>query len=232
MKCEFAGEYSKKADDLIDDYLSGRLTAKEAESFERHFLNCDECFRELQIRKQLLAVIREKGETLFAEFIKEEAKPESKPDIQPRRFPERLRDIRHNKNFLMYAGGMAAVILILVVLLAKDWGNPSLAESFRESAYLEERIETQHSTRSGNEFRLVAPPNGANFKPQSPILFRWENPGGKPLTLKLLNNKGDKLFRIEADDTQFLFREELPPGLYYWKVESEDEFRIGKFFVR
>ena len=59
-----------------------------------------------------------------------------------------------------------------------------------------------------------------------------ENPGNEPVTLKILNNKGDKLFSFSIDDNHLLFRKELPRGLYYWKVESDDDFRIGKFFVR
>lgn len=230
MKCDFARQYSKQFDDLIDGYLSGRLPHEEAEAFELHYLGCDECFRELQIRKQMLDVIREKGEMLFAKFIQEEAK--KKNESRPRRFPEAIRDMWARKNFFIYMAGMAAVLLILVLYLTQDWRNPPLTESFRESPYLEERIETQNSTRSGSGLQLVAPAVEANFPPQTAILFRWENPGNEPLKLKILNNKGDKLFSFAVDDNQFLFRGELPPGLYYWKVESEDEFRIGKFFVR
>lgn len=230
MKCDFARQNSKEFDDLIDDYLSGRLPQKEAEAFELHYLYCDDCFRALQIRKQMRAVIKEKGETLFAKFIQEEAEQESKN--RSRRLPGTLRNIGHGKNFLMYIGGMAAAFLILVLYLAIDWRNPPLPETFSETPYLEERIETQNYKRSGNGFQLVAPGNGANFSPKTPILFRWENPGSEPLKLKILNNKGDKLFSFAVDDHQFLLREALPSGLYYWKVESDDEFRIGKFFVR
>lgn len=231
MNCEFARQHSDGVDDLIDRYLSGRLTEKEAEAFELHYLGCDECFRELQIRKQLLAVIKEKGKNLFAEFI-EEGKKGSQSGIRPRRFPETVRDIWARRNFRIYISGMAAVFLILVLYFAVDWGNPPLSESFRESPYLEERIKTQDDTRSEKGFQLLAPANKARFSPQTPILFRWSNPGNETLGLKILNNQGDRLFSFEVNDSQFLFREALPPGLYYWKVESGDEARIGKFFVR
>lgn len=46
MKCDFARQNSKKFDDLMDDYLSGRLPQAEAEKFELHYLSCDECFRD------------------------------------------------------------------------------------------------------------------------------------------------------------------------------------------
>lgn len=231
MNCEFARQHSDGVDDLIDRYLSGRLTEKEAEAFELHYLGCDECFRELQIRKQLLAVIKEKGKTLFAEFI-EEGKKGSQSGIRPRRFPETVRDIWARKNLRIYISGVAAVFLILMLYLAIDWRNPPLSESFRESPYLEERIKTQDDTRSEKGFQLLAPANKARFSPQTPILFRWSNPGNETLGLKILNNQGDRLFSFEVNDSQFLFREALPPGLYYWKVESGDEARIGKFFVR
>lgn len=232
MKCDFARQNSKKFDDLMDDYLSGRLPQAEAEKFELHYLSCDECFRELQIRKQMHAVIKEKGESLFAEFIDEEAKKESKSGIHPRQFPETVRDIWARRNFRIYISGIAAVFLMLILYIAVDWRNSPPTDTFREAPYLEERIKTQNYTRSENSFQLVAPPNKAIFSPQTPILFRWENPGKEPLSLKILNNKGDKLFRFAVNDNQFLLRKELPPGLYYWKVESDNDFRIGKFFIR
>lgn len=232
MECEFARQNSLNTDDRIDDYLSGRFSQKEAETFELHYLSCDDCFRKLQIRKQMLAVIREKGETLFAEFIKDEAKEGSNNGIRPRQFPETLRDIGERKIFWIYIAGTAAVLLTLILYLAKERHKPPLAESFRESLYLEERIKTQDAMRSGNGFQLIAPSGEADFSPQTPILFRWEKPGAEALNIEILNNKGDKLFSFPVSENQFLFREELLPGLYYWKVETDDDFRIGKFFVR
>jgi hypothetical protein len=231
MECEFSRQNSLNTDDRIDDYLSGRLSQKEAETFELHYLSCDDCFRKLQARKQMLAVIREKGETLFAEFIEEEANKGSKNGIRPRQFADTLRDIGERKIFWIYISGTAAVLLILILYFAKERHKPPLAESFRESPYLEERIKTQDFRRSGNGFQLIAPAGEADFSPQTPILFRWEKSGTEPLRLKILNNKGDKLFSFPVSENQYLFREELPPGLYYWKVETDDDFRIGKFFV-
>lgn len=228
MKCDFARQNSKEYDELLDDYLSGQLPQKETEAFELHYLYCDDCFRALQIRKQMRAVIKEKGETLFAKFIEEEAEQES--NSRSRQIPEAFRDIRHSKNFLIYMGSVAAVLLILILYLAIDWRNTPVTGTFSEAPFLEEKI--NNTTRSGNGFQLVNPPNEASFDPQTPILFRWENPGNEPLKLKILNNQGDKLYTYPLNDTQFLFREELPPGLYYWKVESDDDVRIGKFFVR
>lgn len=232
MKCQFIIQNSTGDEDLIDNYLFGRLTPTETEAFELHFLDCDECFRELHLRKQLHALIKEKGESLFAAFIEEEASRKDKNQPRPLRFPETIQALRKRKDLLLYTAGMAAVLLILIVYFVKDWNDPPLTESFRESPYLEERIKTQNSMRSGNGFRLVAPASGATFSLQTPILFRWDNPGNEPLYLKILNNEGDRLFSFPATGSELLFREELPPGVYYWKVESKDKFRIGKFFVR
>lgn len=232
MRCEFARQSSGELDDLIDDYLSQRLPQKEAEAFEAHYLSCDECFHALQLQKQMRAVIREKGEILFAEFIEEDAKRENKTDSVPRQLPEAPRHFWQKKNFLTYTTGVAAVFLLLIIYFVNDWNKLPLTENFSESSYLEERINTQYSGRSENGFQLVSPGNGADFSPQTPIEFRWENPGNEPVTLKILNNKGDKLFSFSINDNHLLFRKELPRGLYYWKVESDDDFRIGKFFVR
>jgi len=65
------------------------------------------------------------------------------------------------------------------------------------------------------------------------ILFAW-NPGsaGK-VTLKIVDNKGEEIFSASAENNSYRFSGALKPGLYYWKLESDDELlHVGKFAVR
>lgn len=65
------------------------------------------------------------------------------------------------------------------------------------------------------------------------ILFAW-NPGtaGKVM-LKILDNKGEEVFSASTENNSCRFGGNLKPGLYYWKLESDDELlHVGKFAVR
>ena len=64
------------------------------------------------------------------------------------------------------------------------------------------------------------------------ILFQWEEIEYQPVYLKIINNKGEQLFTYTVDDDQYRFKEKLSPGLYYWKIENDDDvLRIGRFFI-
>jgi anti-sigma factor RsiW len=66
----------KPTKDFLDDYILGRLSVSETESFEEHFFECDECSESLYLRRQIL-----------------ESFEESKRPIAQRRYGQKL-----NKN--------------------------------------------------------------------------------------------------------------------------------------
>lgn len=52
---------------LADEYRAGRLTAEEAEDYERHFFACDRCFADLRLRDHVAERLSEEGSSLFAD---------------------------------------------------------------------------------------------------------------------------------------------------------------------
>ena len=55
----------------------------------------------------------------------------------------------------------------------------------------------------------------------------------KKLVLKILNNKGTEVYSAEAEKNEYVFKETLNPGLYYWKLEYREEMLfVGKFRVK
>lgn len=105
--------------------------------------------------------------------------------------------------------------------------DQSIAGNFTPSQHLDDLVQTQF--RSGS-IDVTAPT--INETVSMPITFRW---GGtnQPLMLNILTNKEKKIFSIPVSTTFYVLQKQLQPGLYYWKLENEDELLfIGKFIVR
>ena len=83
--------------------------------------------------------------------------------------------------------------------------------------------------RSGG-FEVLSPDNGSIL--QFPIHFSWKKDLSEPHSLKIVDNKNSVLYTYSVKGTSFDFNESLPRGLYYWKLESQNELLyVGKFFI-
>lgn len=82
----------------IDDYLLGRLSAEEAECFEKHYFDCPACFQRTAERAALLAAVRQAG-------------PAPAPAVRPAKKRSRIR-FR-----LAWSAAGAAVLLAAAVFL-------------------------------------------------------------------------------------------------------------------
>lgn len=52
----------------IDDYLFNRLSEAETRKFEEHYFNCPVCFKILQEKSEMAAVIRAEGDRIFKDL--------------------------------------------------------------------------------------------------------------------------------------------------------------------
>ncbi|MDZ7391613.1 MAG: zf-HC2 domain-containing protein [candidate division KSB1 bacterium] len=105
--------------------------------------------------------------------------------------------------------------------------SQAYAMNFRPLPYLEAMIDDV--TRS---FSLTVLSPRINEKLSGNILFRWAGDSANVASLKILNNRGAEIFATEPEQNQFIFKERLAPGLYYWKLESKEEVvYVGKFLV-
>ena len=105
--------------------------------------------------------------------------------------------------------------------------SKAFAANFEPSPYLEEMIADVSRSYSVS---VISPKNGAAIK--GDIFFQWEITGNDTAYLKILNNRGNELLSFALSANQVLVTEKLDPGLYYWKLESEEDLLYwGKFVV-
>ncbi len=108
--------------------------------------------------------------------------------------------------------------------------RPVVRESFRVNPNLEAMIDGKFRSIA---VQVISPRNYESYGRN--IVFSWKNFKKKPLTLKILNNRSLTLFQYDlpAGESRFDFKEELKPGLYYWKLECrQDLLYVGNFYVR
>jgi hypothetical protein len=104
----------------------------------------------------------------------------------------------------------------------------TVVSRYRVNPNLENMIGSR--VRSGS-FEVLGPENGSVIK--EPIHFSWKKPLLSPHTLKIVNNKNQVLYTYPVQGSGFDFNETLAPGLYYWKLENQNELLyVGKFFKR
>jgi hypothetical protein len=92
-------------------------------------------------------------------------------------------------------------------------------------------LESMVGSRSrGLSIEVYSPPNQATLIGE--IAFSWKDFRRESLSLVIVNNRNDAVFRNPVSGGSFLFRGTLRPGCYYWKLESPAElYYVGKFFV-
>jgi hypothetical protein len=104
--------------------------------------------------------------------------------------------------------------------------NELLAANFEPSPNLEDLVQTQFRSTT---IEVISPANGETV--QSPITFRWKL-YDKRLTIKILSNKELTLVSSTLSRDSFTASKKFGPGLYYWKLETDDELLFaGKFLV-
>jgi hypothetical protein len=92
-------------------------------------------------------------------------------------------------------------------------------------------LESMVGSRSrGLAIEVYSPPNEAALAGET--VFSWKEFQREPLTLVIVNNRNDTVFRTTVSGASFVFRGGLGPGCYYWKLESPNElYYVGKFLV-
>jgi hypothetical protein len=102
----------------------------------------------------------------------------------------------------------------------------------RRSAFaVNPNLESMVGSRSrGLVIEVYSPPNHVTLS--QGITFSWKEFSHEPLSLTIVNNRNETIFRNQVSGGSFLYRDVLPFGCYYWKLESAAElYYVGKFFV-
>ena len=109
--------------------------------------------------------------------------------------------------------------------------NISDQQLFAANYVPNEELESMIGTtfRSDN-FKIKKPGNHAVFKKDAIIVFEWEN--NISLNLSILNNEEEEQIVESVSGVQFELSSKLDPGIYYWKLETEDDLlHLGKFII-
>lgn len=109
-------------------------------------------------------------------------------------------------------------------------------EEFNANPYYEELI--KENVRSSTQVldKVISPLIGDTIS-TSQILFKFKLNENRPVILTLLDNNEEKKFSKELDPNMFpvyeyeLSTNALKPGLYYWRIEDDNEvYFVGKFY--
>lgn len=237
----------------IDDYLLGRLSEDESENFEIYCFGHPEFLEEVRLKEQMLKLIKEERETLFAE---RESRKKTNLTIRnlSNFFQEyrlgkagmrngEVRELRNLSNFFQehrsaWVYTTAAVVLLLALLIIPGLIRKDVEinlANFEESPALESRMGAYYRSP---DFQVIitSPEKGANFKDQIPFQVDVKRDKVKvegPFELKILNNKEVMVFNGRIENNQYILKEKLEPGLYYWGLEYKNELLyIGKFYIK
>ena len=100
-----------------------------------------------------------------------------------------------------------------------------LADNFAVLPSLEDLVKTEYRSST---VEIQSPALNADVGES--IAFKWAHAPGKHVILKILNNAGKEVNLVRTEKNTYVFGGMLKPGLYYWKLESEDELLfVGKF---
>ena len=102
--------------------------------------------------------------------------------------------------------------------------------AFEPSLNLESIVKANFRSKS---ITTLSPGNGKNFKLKQSIPFSFKSNGEQNSILKIIDNKENVIFSVPLQSEFYTFQNNLPSGLYYWKLENSDELlTAGKFTVK
>ncbi|OQX54120.1 MAG: hypothetical protein B5M54_05875 [Candidatus Aminicenantes bacterium 4484_214] len=191
-----------KYEELIDDYLLGRLSPPEKEAFEEHYFNCSLCFHKLQERDAIISVIKSEGVTLFQDIYARELT----------KSPSWWEKLTAFLPFPQVAVAVTtAAIVLLVVLGINSLRQPSSPQF----------ILTDSQVR-GESITLISPVIDINSIPTE---FRWTSLGNKIKYYRIYIYNHELLWSHQTEENFVILPEEVKEKLkagekYSWQVKA------------
>ncbi len=118
----------------------------------------------------------------------------------------------------------------------KDWKDPEKKASSRELFAMnftpaEDLESLVDEVFRSDDLNIQLPENKDVYRPDSRIPFAW-NGSEQQLTLVILNNQEEEIHSAELQTSSYLWTPNVDPGIYYWKLETEDDLlHVGQFFI-
>jgi predicted secreted protein len=88
------------------------------------------------------------------------------------------------------------------------------------------------TTFRSNTINILGPEAGLHFQKEELITFSWDLKNSEFLYITILNNREEIVSRQEISVPRYETSKISTPGLYYWKLENEEELLyVGKFYI-
>lgn len=103
-----------------------------------------------------------------------------------------------------------------------------LAEHYVPSDYFESLMTENRS----QQIEIISPKPSEKLNSNKAIIFRWQESIDEKIELIIYNNNEQIILEKFVTNFDYTFNKKIPPGLYYWKLESsEDLIYINKFSI-
>ena len=238
------------SDSFYDAYVMGRLSGHEEDLFEEHLLFCVDCRREIELREAIVSSVRRHKE--IPEYKSKGEKPSGSKIILRIAIAASVIIIVGYSLFLIFSPSGESDLVDRENPVTMDQG---VGEQNETTGEISDTAVLQGETVKSGEliaasyipfpmfenairnplrspgFLILSPDSSQTFKTNETIEFRWET-GAEQLTLVIFNNQGSVLLE-EMVKSPFILQDTLPPGLYYWQLETSEEAMItSRFFIR
>lgn len=106
-----------------------------------------------------------------------------------------------------------------------------LANNYTESTVFETLMQVEY--RNVLNIKIRSPKNNQSYNSGNSIIFNWEEKIEDQIMLKIFNNTYfEPIITYRIVSSPFTMSNKLKKGLYYWKLETEEELLyVGKFII-
>lgn len=243
----------KNREELISRYISGDLPENEAKAFEEHFFGCELCFSQLKAADDALNIIKQEGRSAFHSEKSLEKSNNFLELFSPKRIVFAAAVV--TALFLVYilSGPVEKNINdeeLKIVEKDSEEENENITQkdfekseekvfadlsgpAFEPNPYIEEWI--TDNLRSENNIDTIISPL-MNDTLSGKINFKWRMIDEGEVFLKIITNNEEIIFssdQMNSKLNEVEVNEEIfnSSGLYYWRLEDENEvLYIGKFY--
>jgi len=216
-------------EEIIDRYLEDRLSQAEVEEFEDHYFGCAACFETLRFKREMISAIQAKASANQpAEGLERSSLPLDAARLLPKRELKARRWYFYAVAALLFVGLWAGYLKFRQSNEEEShklfWANAQPSPHFENLV---------NAFTRAPAVKVLSPENGSNVTEE--IRFRWEGQARGQISLKIIDRKEKEQLSFTPQENQVFVSEmdsKLPPGLYYWKLETEDRLiYVGKFFI-
>ena len=241
--------------DIIDKYLLHQLTEEEESELEEHLLFCDECLNALEKRKAIIGIIRNK----LPDEINRQKLTDSEKIKKPKNKFTFFLKIAASIIFLVSLAWLGNLLLdenetgkrIVSLETLNDDSitgrnvDSTVEHKIIDNNYTENKIQLAEAYKTLPEFenyiknpvrsedlKVLSPALNKRFGQNEAISLNWKSPVYDSLSFIVFDNKAKVIFEKRID-SNYIFKQKLTSGLYYWQLETPEEALFtGKFTVQ